>query len=107
MGSYVGNGSSDGPMVYTGMRPKWIMYKETTNNGSGHWNVYDSARSTYNVVDENLQANRDVAEFTFTAIDILSNGFKLRTNSSTHNHNGGTYIYIAFAESPQKFSRAR
>ena len=106
-GSYTGNGNADGPFVYTGFRPRWVMYKETTSSGSGHWNMYDSARSTYNVVDENLQANRSNAEFTFTAIDTVSNGFKLRTSNLTHNHNGGTYIYAAFAEHPFKTARAR
>ena len=99
-GSYEGNGSSDGPFVALSFKPRFVLYKESTNNGSGHWNMYDTARDTYNVVDANLQANRNVAEFTFTAIDILSNGFKLRTSNSTHNHNGGTYVYMAFAENP-------
>ena len=100
IGTYTGNGSSDGPFVALSFRPRFVLYKETTNNGSGHWNMYDTARDTYNVVDANLQANRNVAEFTFTAIDILSNGFKLRTSNSTHNHDGGTYVYMAFAENP-------
>ena len=106
-GSYTGNGNADGTFVYTGFRPRWIIYKQSTSIGSGHWNIFDSARDTYNIVDANLQANRNVAEFDFDAIDILSNGFKLRTTSTNHNANGGTYIYAAFAEHPFATARAR
>ena len=110
MGSYVGNGSADGPFVYTGMRPRWMMIKRTDAGGE-NWRIVDTARGPYNVFGvEELYPNSSAAENspgTVNFIDALSNGFKLRNTSSGVNASGGTYIYAAFAESPFQFSRAR
>jgi len=104
-GSYTGNGSSDGPFVYTGFRPRWILTKETTSTNS--WTINDAARDPYNAAKSNLWANLSNSEDTSTAgLDILSNGFKPRT-SANYNNSGQTYIYAAFAEHPFQFSRAR
>ena len=107
MGSYVGNGSADGPFVFTGFRPRWILFKNSSN--AAPWNIFDTARDTYNVVENGLLANSSNAEFSGTdRCDILSNGFKLKAGSGTEpNQSGHTYIYAAFAEHPQKYSRAR
>ena len=104
-GSYTGNGSADGPMVYTGFRPRWVMVKYTSNNGS--WEILDSERGAYNVNNKGLAANESSAEFAYLSFDFTSNGFKLRTTDSYANASNGNYVYAAFAESPFQFSRAR
>lgn len=104
-GSYTGNGSADGPFVYCGFRPKYILQKRT--DVSGDWRIMDTSRGTYNIVGPELQANMADAEYTENDFDIVSNGFKLRNNIAPINANGGTYIYAAFAENPFKYSNAR
>ena len=106
VGSYVGNGSADGPFVYTGFRPKWVMIKNA-GTSSTNWLVMDSERSTYNLVEDTLVPNGAGAETTETDIDFLSNGFKLRIGDNTNNRSGFTLIYLAFAEQPFKYSNAR
>ena len=109
-GSYTGNGSADGPFVYTGFRPRWILHKSTSSESFSSWHVYDTARDAYNPVDLELYPNLSNSEGTIPGgdFDILSNGFKVRTNfSGGWNTNGITYIYAAFAETPFAYSRAR
>ena len=106
-GSYTGNGSTDGPFVYTGFRPRWIMTKQSSGSGQS-WNIFDTARNTYNLANTTLYADQSSAEDSVSnAYDILSNGFKLRTSASQGNTNGATYVYMAFAENPFKNSLAR
>ena len=107
-GSYSGNGSSDGPFIFTGFRPRWVLIK-VSSGGTGSWILYDTARNTYNVSQNILYPNLSNAEATTTSanLDILSNGFKLRTSNADFNGSGFTYIYMAFAENPFKFSLAR
>jgi hypothetical protein len=106
-GSYTGNGSADGPFVYTGFRPRWVMIKSTSTTG---WAILDAARNTYNLANNQLFPHASDAELTspdyFTA-DFLSNGFKLRTTNSASNTSAQSYIYAAFAESPFAYARAR
>ncbi len=104
-GSYTGNGSTDGPFVFTNMRPRWLMFKrtDTTNN----WIMYDTSRSTYNAAQNFLYPDLANTEGTGVYIDFLSNGFKLRDTNAIFNASGGTYIYAAFAENPFTISRAR
>jgi hypothetical protein len=102
-GTYTGNGANDGPFVYTGFRPAFVMIKRTDSTGG--WSMADSARPEYNPAVA-LQANTTVAEFG-SDLDITSNGFKVRTTWVERNASGGTYIYMAFAESPFKYSNAR
>ncbi|QGH72156.1 MAG: SprY [Caudovirales sp. ctOwN3] len=106
-GSYTGNGSSDGPFVYCGFRPKYVMYKRT--DSTGNWAIQDTSINTYNQAGTYLLANAADAEVSGSvlAIDFLSNGFKVRTTQANQNANGGTYIYMAFAETPTKFALAR
>ena len=99
MGSYTGNGNADGTFVYTGFRPVYVMRKVATG-GTGSWCPYDSAREPANVMDQELFLEDTAAEGSFTQMDILSNGFKMRTTSSAGNGSGQTYIYMAFAEAP-------
>ena len=107
-GSYTGNGSADGPFVYTGFRPRFIMTKSTSNVND--WYMYDTSRNTYNESTKILSANQSTAENDFdnAGIDILSNGFKLKADPGGYsNFNGWNYVYIAFAENPFKTARAR
>jgi hypothetical protein len=104
-GSYTGNGSANGPFIYTGFRPTFIIVKRS--NSTGDWYIWDTARNTYNVVNSILLPNSSAAETTATSIDILSNGFRLRNTTTGFNASGSTYIYAAFAENPFKNSLAR
>jgi len=104
-GSYTGNGSADGPFVYTGFRPRFVLMKYT--NTTSYWIIFDTARNTYNLVTAGLRPNDSAAENTnLFAIDVLSNGFKVRDGGGL-NGSGDTTIYAAFAEFPFKFSLAR
>jgi hypothetical protein len=106
-GSYTGNGSSDGPFVYLGFRPRWLLVKSSSI--ATNWYLLDTSRNTYNESKQYLYPNLSDAEFTDTyGFDILSNGFKVRgpTGYGTNN-SGGTYIYAAFAENPFKYANAR
>ena len=106
-GSYVGNGSTDGRFIHTGFRPRWVMLK---NRGASYsWYIYDTSRDTYNVMYNVMipnTANADTIDPDYS-IDVLSNGFKCRTNNVRSNASGNTYIYAAFAEHPFKTARAR
>jgi len=106
MGSYEGNSSaSDNAFVYTGFRPTWVMIKNI--DATRDWVIYDSTISTYNQMDDWLFPNVNDAEYTASTndSDFLSNGFKIRTDNASAGVN--TYIYIAFAETPFKYSNAR
>jgi len=106
-GSYTGNGSADGPFVYLGFRPEFVMIKNAS--ATGDWFIYDTARNTYNVADNRLKPNLSDAEGTGGSFgpDILSNGFKMRSNFGEMNGSGNTIIYMAFAENPFKNALAR
>jgi hypothetical protein len=97
-GSYTGNGSSDGVFVHCGFSPRWIMWKETTVGES--WYIHDTARTPHNVSTQMLRPNYSNAEATGDSVDILSNGFKLRSGGAGANYSGRVYIFAAFAEHP-------
>ena len=106
-GKYTGNGSANGPFIYTGFRPRFLMVKRL--NSSAPWKIRDAKRDPYNVASKNLDADSSGSEGDYTSnnIDLLSNGFKWRTSGSHENHNGHDYIYAAFSESPFSKSNAR
>jgi len=104
-GSYTGNGSADGTFVYTGFRPKFVMIKRT--DGVSDWTMFDSSRIGYNPSNNELYANLTHIEDSNVDIDLVSNGFKLRTTDGYVNASGGTFIYAAFAENPFKYANAR
>jgi hypothetical protein len=104
-GSYTGNASSDGPFVYTGFRPRWVLIKNTGQ--ANDWFVMDSSMNTYNVVGEYLYPNSSAVSATNSWIDFLSNGFKIRSTATGNNNSGIVQIYAAFAENPFKYSNAR
>lgn len=108
-GSYTGNGSADGPFVFCGFRPRYILWKEASgaNAASASWQVLDTARNPSNVSNTMLYPNLSGAEGTGDNVDILSNGFKIRASGYFVNESGGTYIFAAFAENPFKNSLAR
>ena len=107
-GSYTGNGSTNGTFVYTGFRPAWVMFKKIS--ATDDWVIIDSTRDIDNVASQTLYANGSFAEdsnVTNRSVDFLSNGFKLRSSGTYINLSSGTFIYMAFAESPFKYSLAR
>jgi hypothetical protein len=108
-GSYTGNGSADGPFVYCGFRPKFILFKNASV--AADWQIYDSARDAYNeafkIISPDGSYTEDTASATRTSIDILSNGFKIRRQWTCTNNSGQNYIFAAFAETPSKYALAR
>ncbi len=107
--SYVGNGSStDSPFVYLGFRPAWVLIKQSSGSGTA-WNLWDSKRDGYNLDNWQLEADDLKEENTsIQRMTFLSNGFKIhQTGSAQVNASGQTYIYMAFAENPFKYSNAR
>jgi hypothetical protein len=105
-GSYTANENTNGVFIYLGFRPAWAMIKRTAGNG---WAIQDSARSTFNPVNNLLQANESNAEYTTDVkMDFLSNGIKMRNDSGFFNYTAGnSFIYMAFAEAPFKYANAR
>ena len=102
MGRYTGNGSADGPFVWCGFRPAFILVKEVT--AADDWLIYDSLRDPYNVAGRVLRPDSNAAEFDGRGgsrdVDFLSNGFKFRSSNATMNGSGAGYIFMAFAEHP-------
>ena len=97
-GSYVGNAANDGPFIFLGFKPAFIMIKIAT--AVNDWNVWDNKRDPINVAHSRFRTNTNEAENPNSdGFDILSNGFKIRNTYSEWNASG-TFVYIAFAESP-------
>ena len=102
-GTYTGNGNADGPFVYTGFKPAFVILKGSTIAES--WWMYDNKRDPYNVTSHGLNPNTNGAEVNYPNtnqmnVDLLSNGFKLTASDGAVNGSGQTYIYMAFAEEP-------
>ena len=101
-GYYTGNGNADGPMIWLGFRPAWLLIKRSSASGTD-WILHDNKRAGFNVNDDYLAPNTNAAEVTgntYQNLDLLSNGFKLRGSGTGTNTDGATYIYMAFAEAP-------
>ena len=104
-GSYIANGSADGPFVYTGFKPGLVILRNSTNSGYNWW-MLDSKRNEFNLTDLVLYTNLTATEFDGSGhasnmgVDFLSNGFKVRTTNTAINNNGGETIYMAWAENP-------
>lgn len=106
--TWSGTGSTDGPAIYLGFRPKLIIWKRT--DSAANWAILDSSRSSYNVADDWLGPNSsssEAADNAAYAMDFLSNGLKIRATHEATNQSGGTYIGFAWAESPFQYARAR
>ena len=97
-GSYTGNGNADGPFIYTGFKPAFIMYKNTARAIS--WLIHDNKRLGYNPDNDEQHPDTAVADGTDDRADILSNGFKIKESSNLMNVSGEQVIYMAFAENP-------
>ena len=102
-GSYKGNGNANGSFVYTGFKPRFIMFKNAST--ATNWEMYDTARpyGLHNPAFRPVYANSNAVEEThgsLPALDILSNGFKVRSTWDEFNKNGDTITYAAFAEKP-------
>jgi hypothetical protein len=104
-GSYTGNGNANGPFVYTGFRPAYVLIKGSTSITS--WNIVDNKRLGYNADNYRLFAEGSSAENATGILDFTSNGFKIRNTGGDYNDNAQTYVYAAFAESPFQYARAR
>ena len=105
IGSYTGNGSTDGPFVYTGFKPAWAIFKRTDVNGY-NWYIWSNEVNKTNPLDAAFYADTSGSEYDFSAYphQFLSNGIKIDTSNAAFNANGATYIYMAFAEDPVKYS---
>ena len=103
IGTYVGNGNADGPFVYTGFKPAWILFKRT-DGGTQNWFLLDNKRDDgFNPRNSYLMPNENSAEDANNSsvdTDFTSNGFKLRATTGAMNGDGETFLYMAFAESP-------
>ena len=97
-GYYVGNGNANGPFVYTGFRPAFILYKNTDRDIS--WLIHDHKRLGYNINNDAQHSDTNAVDGTDDRVDILSNGFKIRESSNLINVSGEKVIYAAFAEAP-------
>ena len=98
-GSYTGNSNADGPFVYCGFRPAFVLIKSKTSGEN--WHIKDSSRGSYNPMAATLFANLSNSESNLTnSIDFLSNGFKIRSNSWSGENSSNTFIFAAFAEHP-------
>ena len=111
IGSYTGNANADGPFVFTGFRPAFVIIKATA--GTEEWYMFDNKRNTYNSVNQYLHPNSNGSENGYAQgdsqdiVDFLSNGFKIKHARNALNTSGSDMIYLAFAESPFKYSNAR
>lgn len=110
IGRYTGNGLADGPFIYLGFKPRFILVK-STSTAAENWDMFDTSRSNINVGSNMLLANSTIAEYSGTYFDALSNGFKIRNDGTFSpggfNTTSSTYLYMAFAENPFKYSLAR
>ena len=101
-GKYEGNGNADGPFVYLGFKPSFLVIKNTSD-GNDQWIMWDNKRSLFNPADDYLEPSTNAtesADSNWAIIDFLSNGFKLKSNDISYNQDDYDYIYIAFAEHP-------
>lgn len=96
-GVYTGNANADGTFVYTGFEPAMVLLKRI--DAAANWVIHDIARSPANPNNTLINPNSNAAETTFVGMDIVSNGFKIRTTDAGYNA-AGTYIYAAFGVRP-------
>ena len=107
-GEYPGNGSTNGPYVYTGFKPAIVITKVV--DGSGEWYIHDNAREIDNPNVNVFKLNRndaDTANAGFYEMDFLSNGFKLRTGNTSINWSGKRFMFWAWAETPFKYTTGK
>ena len=107
VGFHTGNANEDGPFVYTGFRPAWVMIKNADD--TQHWKIHDNKRDPHNLVHHDLNPNESGQEGSSTSnsLDFCATGFKIRAVNSAHNGNGHNIVWLAFAETPAKYANAR
>ena len=104
VGQYKG-GASILPFIYTGFRPAFVLLK--VSSATNNWFIYDNKREGYNEENDTLAPNETAVEDNTYKLDLVSNGFKIRSTQNAHNQSGQTFIYLAFAEQPIKYANAR
>ena len=108
VGNYMGNGDNDGPFVYTGFKPAFVMLKGVASGAA--WTLQDNTISPFNPSPGVLQPNSNAALYTTANpnLNILSNGFKVENNNSMMNDTSyDPYVYLAIAENPFKYANGR
>lgn len=99
-GSFTGNGNANGPFIYLGFKPAWVLWKDTSDANDA-WYMYDNERNAYNSQTNYLSPTSANTEGSNGGLmEFLSNGFKVRNTGGDMNDNGNIYIYAAFAENP-------
>ncbi len=99
IGSYIGNGSNNGPFIYTGFEPAWVIIKNT--NTAYRWYMLDNKRCTTNPNNARLFANDSTAETTNSNIlNFHTNGFSLITSDAEVNKSGDKILFMAIAANP-------
>jgi len=106
IGTYKGNADTDGPFIYTGFRPAFVLSK-ILSGANRSWHIMDNKREGFNPQNDLLFTNSNTSESDVTDQDLLSNGFKLRTTGEGRNRSNSFYLYLAFAEQPFKYANAR
>jgi hypothetical protein len=104
---YEGTGDVDGPFIYCGFRPRFVMLKQAVGASVGSWFMLDTERNTYNIMNKLVRADFPDAETEYPLLDCVSNGFKIRADTTDSNGDGTTYLGIAIAEMPIKYANAR
>ena len=105
-GSYIGNGTTDGPFVYCGFKPAWVLVKNI-DTANSHWVLWDSSRTPYNEMQNALRPNSIDPETSGFQFDFLSNGFKVRDGELSVSEEDDKFIFAAFAESPFQTANAK
>ena len=107
VGFYSGNNNASGTFLYTGFRPAFLI-EHVLTTGVESWSMYDDKRNPYNVAEARLQADSSLAEASpGPMLDVVSNGIKWRDSAGYGGNQARDYWYMAFAESPFKYSNAR
>jgi len=96
-GSYAANANVDGPFIYTGFSPAFVLLKQYNTTGS-NWMLFDDKREGYNIENYYLHPDTNASQGTTDKLDLVSNGFKIRTTGG--DTNSGDFIYMAFAKHP-------
>jgi hypothetical protein len=104
--SYEGNSNTDGPFIYCGFRPSFVLIKNA--DAAEDWWIQDAVREPFNGGNmSRLSPNTIGAEADNVPwFDFVSNGLKVRYNAGAIN-SSGTHVVIAFAETPFKTATAR
>ena len=106
-GSYTGNGVADGPFVFTGFAPAFVLIKNTSASGT-FWTIFDDKRGSGELYpNETNSESYYPGNTTVPRVLLTSNGFKMTAAQNTFNGSGNVMIYAAFASHPFKNSRAR